>query len=248
MDFNGLADTLPAVRRTPTAYPRAVLFDLDGTLIDSVPDITLAVAELMVSEGLEPFPESDVRAMVGHGLRVLVRRALKARGRDLEPAAFEAVVARMAQIYPRHLTGRTALLPGVVDCIADLRANGCILGLVTNKMQSAATTVLEHFRLVENFSVTIGDQLRPSGLAPKPKPDMLLFALARMKVAPLDAIMVGDSPADIESASNARIFSVALRNGYSNEPLENFDPGIIIDTLFDMPIGIEAWRRTIPFG
>ena len=71
MDFNGLADTLPAVRRTPTAYPRAVLFDLDGTLIDSVPDITLAVAELMVSEGLEPFPESDVRVMVGHGLRVL---------------------------------------------------------------------------------------------------------------------------------------------------------------------------------
>ena len=243
MDFDGLLDTQPLVRRTPTAYPRAVLFDLDGTLIDSVPDITLAVAELMATEGLEPFPETDVRVMVGHGLRVLVQRALKARGRDLGPAALEAVIARMHEIYPRHLTGRTVLLPGVVDCIAELRANGCVLGLVTNKIQSASITVLEHFGLSENFVVIIGDQVRPSGLAPKPKPDMLLFALSRMKVAPLDAIMVGDSSADTESAASARIFSVALRNGYSNVPLETLNPGVIIDTLIDMPRAIEAWRR-----
>lgn len=243
MEFNGLLDTQPLVRRTPTAFPRAVLFDLDGTLIDSVPDITLAVAELMATEGLDPFPEADVRVMVGHGLRVLVQRALKARGRDLEPAAFDAVIARMLEIYPRHLTGRTALLPGVVDCLAGLRANGCVLGLVTNKMQTASVTVLEHFGLSEHFVVIIGDQVRPSGLAPKPKPDMLLFALSRMKVAPRDAIMVGDSAADMELAAHAGIFSVAVRNGYSNVPLETLDPGIIIDTLADMPKAIEAWRR-----
>ncbi|MEQ1770533.1 MAG: HAD-IA family hydrolase, partial [Devosia sp.] len=227
----------------PTAYPRAVLFDLDGTLIDSVPDITLAVAELMATEGLEPFPESDVRVMVGHGLRVLVQRALRARGRDLEPAALEAVIARMFEIYPRHLTGRTALLPGVVECLAELRANGCVLGLVTNKLQSAAVTVLEHFGLSENFVVTIGDQVRRSVLAPKPKPDMLLFALSRMKVAPPDAIMVGDSSADMEAAADAGIFSVALRNGYSSVPLETLNPGFIIDTLIEMARGIEAWRH-----
>lgn len=243
MEFNGLLDTQPLVARTPTAYPRAVLFDLDGTLIDSVPDITLAVAELMATEGLEPFPESDVRVMVGHGLRVLVQRAMKARGRDPDPDALEAVTARMFEIYPRHLTGRTTLLPGVVECIAELRSSGCVLGLVTNKMQSAAVTVLEHFGLSEDFVVVIGDHVRPVGLAPKPKPDMLLFALSRMKVAAPDAIMVGDSSADVEAAAGARVFSVALRNGYSNVPLETLNPGVIIDTLSDMAKGIEAWRR-----
>lgn len=243
MDFNSLLDTQPLVRRTATAYPQAVLFDLDGTLIDSVPDITLALAELMATEGLAPFAESEVRVMVGHGLRVLVQRALTARGRDLEPVALEAVIARMLEIYPRHLTGRTTLLPGVVDCIAELRANSCVLGLVTNKMQTASVAVLEHFGLLDDFAVIIGDQIHPSDLAPKPKPDMLLFALSRMKVAPPDAIMVGDSSADMEAAAGARVFSVALRNGYSNVPLETLNPGIIIDTLVDMPKGIDAWRH-----
>ena len=87
-----------------------------------MPDITLAVAELMATEGLEPFAEADVRAMVGHGLRVLVRRALAARGRVPSPAEFEIVVGRMREIYPRHLTGRTTLLPGVVECLDTLAA------------------------------------------------------------------------------------------------------------------------------
>ena len=113
-----------------SVWPRAALFDLDGTLIDSVPDITLAVAELMAVEGLAPFSESDVRVMVGHGLRVLVRRALQARGQTPNPAEFEAVIDHMLEIYPRHLTGRTTLLPGVVECLDALAAADCAVAVV----------------------------------------------------------------------------------------------------------------------
>jgi len=230
-------------RQTPTAWPRVVLFDLDGTLIDSVPDITLAVGELMATEGLEPFAEADVRAMVGHGLRVLVRRALAARGRAPSPAEFEIVVSRMLEIYPRHLTGRTTLLPGVVECLDALAAADCAAALVTNKLQSAATTVLEHFGLSDRFRIILGDQEGLSDLAPKPEPDMLLHAISFVGVGPADALMVGDSEADMASARAAGVFSVAVRGGYCSEPIEDLEPDVVIDSLLGLADAVEAWRR-----
>ena len=225
------------------AWPRAALFDLDGTLIDSVPDITLAVGELMATEGLEPFAEADVRAMVGHGLRVLVRRALEARGRAPTPAEFEIAIGRMLEIYPRHLTGRTTLLPGVVECLDTVAAAGCAVALVTNKLQSAATTVLDHFGLSDRFTIILGDQEGRSDLAPKPEPDMLLHALSHVGVGPADALMVGDSESDIASARAAGVFSVAVRGGYCNRPLEELNPDVVIDSLLDFPTAVVAWRR-----
>lgn len=231
------------------SWPRAALFDLDGTLIDSVPDITLAVAELMATEDLAPFDEADVRVMVGHGLRVLVRRALDARGRTPDPAEFEAVIDRMLEIYPRHLTGRTTLLPGVVDCLDALAAADCAVAVVTNKIQSAATTVLDHFAISDRFAIILGDQAGlgshqgQAGLAPKPEPDMLLHTLSAVGVAPADAVMVGDSGADVASARAAGVFSVAVRGGYCNGPLEDLNPDVVIDSLLDFPTAVQAWRR-----
>ncbi|MEQ1899173.1 MAG: HAD-IA family hydrolase [Devosia sp.] len=232
----------PQRPRTAKDMPHAVLFDLDGTLVDSVPDITLAVAELMATEDLAPFPETDVREMVGHGVRPLVARAFAARGRALDPDALRRMVERMVGIYPRHLTGRTTLMPGAMDCLNELSARGCAMAVVTNKLQGPANTVLAHFGLTEYFGVILGDQARPSGLATKPQPDMLLFALSRLGVTQRDAIMIGDSAADIGAASNAGIFSVGLRNGYSSVPLENLSPGAIIDDLTGLPSALAVWR------
>lgn len=225
------------------AWPRAALFDLDGTLIDSVPDITLAVAELMAAEGLAPFGEADVRTMVGHGLRVLVRRALEARGRRPEPAEFEATIDRMLEIYPRHLTGRTTLLPGVVECLDSLAAADCAVAVVTNKIQSAAATVLGHFGLSDRFTIILGDQEGLSDLAPKPEPDMLLHVLSQVGVAPADAVMVGDSGADMASARAAGVFSVAVRGGYCSGPIEDLEPDVVIDNLHGFADAVEAWRQ-----
>ena len=224
-------------------WPRVALFDLDGTLIDSVPDITLAVGELMATEDLAPFEEADIRAMVGHGLRVLVRRALAARGRTPTPAEFEAIIDRMLEIYPRHLTARTTLLPGVVECLDSLAAAGCAVALVTNKLQSAATTVLDHFGLSDRFTIILGDQEGLSDLAPKPEPDMLLHAISRVGVGPADAVMVGDSESDIASARAAGVFSVAVRGGYCDGPIEDLEPDVVIDNLHGFGEAVEAWRR-----
>lgn len=230
-------------RRSPAAHPGAVLFDLDGTLIDSVPDISLAVAELMATENLPSFPEAEIRRMVGHGVGALVERAFASHGRVLDPADFETIMARMAAIYARHLTGRTTLMPGAVECLDALAAAGCQMALVTNKLQTAANTILEHFGIARHFAVVLGDDPGPDGLKLKPHPDMLLYALSRLNTSPCDAVMVGDSVSDVESATAASVFSVAVRNGYSSVPLETLKPDAIIGTLVDFSDAIAAWRN-----
>jgi len=244
MDFGDfLLTDRPATRRARDVMPRAALFDLDGTLIDSVPDITLAVGELMEANGLPAFGENQVREMVGHGLRPLVRRAFEAHGQMLDADAFERQIVRMSEIYPRHLTGRTRPMPFAGEALDMLEQGGTMLALVTNKLQSAANSVLGHFGWSDRFRVILGDQARPSGLAPKPAPDMLQFTLTRLATHPLDAIMIGDSGADIAAARAAGVFSVALRNGYSNVPIETLNPDVVIDTLADMDVALDAWRR-----
>jgi phosphoglycolate phosphatase len=156
--------------------PAAALFDLDGTLIDSVPDITLAVAELLHSEQLPALGEAQVRRMIGHGVRNLVRRAYSAHGIALDEDSLDQRADAMFDIYPRHLTNRTTLMPGAVEAIDHLVAHGCRLALVTNKPQSAAETVMDHFGLSERFVLILGDM--PGRSYPKkPDPAMLNAAL-----------------------------------------------------------------------
>lgn len=222
----------PVAQMVLWPMPKAVLFDLDGTLIDSVPDITEAVAELMRSEQLPPFSEAQVRRMVGRGVRALVRRAYDAQGIALDELSLDHRTDAMMEIYPRHLMGRTTLTPGVREAIAFFRSGGVPMAVVTNKPQSAAETILRHFRLTDAFAVVIGDT--ENGLPRKPQPDMLLSALARLYVHPRDAIMVGDSSIDIRAAKAGRIRAVALRCGYASEPLETFEPELMIEDLTEI--------------
>lgn len=226
------ADAVPA-----TAMPRAVLFDLDGTLIDSVPDITLAVAELLASEQLPPLNENQVRMMVGRGLRVLVRRVYGAHGIALDEASLQCRLDAMTEIYVRHLVGHTTLMPGVEDALRFFRARGCAMAVVTNKLLTATETILRHFGLVDYFTVIIGDSSEPpmATLARKPQPDMLLEALRRLDVAPQLAVMIGDSGVDVRAARAAGVAAIAVRGGYSSEPLESFSPDVIIDTIGAVP-------------
>ncbi|MHB1110229.1 MAG: HAD-IA family hydrolase [Devosia sp.] len=224
------------------AVPRAALFDLDGTLIDSVPDITLAIAELMQTENLEPLNEDAVRRMVGHGIRMLVQRAFAGHGIALDDAELTVKTETMMHIYPRHLIGRTTLMQGGREALAFFSAAGSKLAVVTNKPQGATETILRHFGLSDRFALVLGDTGPASngGLARKPEPDMLIFALQRLGIHPEDAIMVGDSGADIQAAAAAGVFSVAVRRGYSTEPLESFRPDLVLDSLTDLPSAFAA--------
>ena len=223
------------------SFPNAFLFDLDGTLIDSVPDIALAVAELMEGEDLAPFSDAQVRDMVGYGVATLVERAFAAHGITLTQPEKAEKLSKMMAIYPHHLTGRSVLMPGAREALEFLKAASGKLAVVTNKPQLAAETVLHHFGIDGYFALIVGDRpLDANRLAPKPRPDMLLFALDKLQSRPDNAVMIGDSAADIQSAAAAGVFSIAVRNGYSVEPIDSFGPRLSIADLTDLPAAVAA--------
>lgn len=212
-------------------WPKALLFDLDGTLIDSVPDIAAAVNELLGSYGIESLAVDDVREMVGEGVRKLVERAFAARDVELDTAGLDERHVRMMGIYGKHLTNRTELMPGARALLERCHAAGMKLALVTNKPEGFSRTILDHFGFSDWFGAVVGGDTGPER---KPAPDMILYAANMLGVAARDCVMVGDSPADIDSAKNAGIRSIAVRGGYSRVPVEDLGADVLVDTLADV--------------
>src|SRR5690606_28728990 len=203
-------------RNSLDGQPRAVLFDLDGTLIDSAPDIAAATNELLGTYGLPPLTLTQVKTMIGEGVRKLVERAFAASGVPRAEDRRAEANRAMAGIYARHLTGLTELMPGAAEVVAQLHVSGIPLALVTNKPQLAARSVLLHFHLAERFSVIVGGDAVERG---KPSPDPLLFALEQLGVAPADALMVGDSVSDVAAARAAGVPVIVVRGGYTRVPV-----------------------------
>jgi phosphoglycolate phosphatase len=212
--------------------PRVVLFDLDGTLVDSAPDIATAVNELLASEGLAPHSLPAVRGMIGHGLEKLVERAFAAHGIALDRETLPGRHAAMAAIYARRLTDLTTLRPGAREAMHATRRSGAPVGVVTNKPEGFSRTILAHFDLLAAASEVIGGD---SGYPKKPAPDMLLAACERLGAAPEQAVLVGDSRADLASARAAGIACVLVRGGYCDDPLDELGADLVIDDLAVLP-------------
>ena len=166
---NGAATTL--------RMPKAILFDLDGTLIDSAPDIAAAVNELLAGRGLPSLTVAQVTAMIGNGVEKLLERAFAAVGTPLSAAEFEQANRDMAPIYRRHTTRLTRLMPGAGEALAQLHVAGVRMGVVTNKPQLATREVLLHFGIAERLGAIVGGD---AVTRKKPAPDALLLALDQL--------------------------------------------------------------------
>ena len=221
-------------------WPQVVLFDLDGTLIDSVPDIAAAVNRLLGEDGHEPLAIDEVRSMIGNGVKKLVERAYAARGITLEGAPLDETTNRMMAIYGDHLTVETVLMPGAGEILAAYHKARVKLGVVTNKPESFTRTILAHFGLSEIIDVVVGGDTGPER---KPAPDMLNHALEQVGLTASRALMVGDSPADIGAARAAFMASVVVRGGYTNVPVEELGADIVIDSLSELPAAIEQLKQ-----
>ncbi|HEU4987417.1 MAG TPA: phosphoglycolate phosphatase [Rhizobiaceae bacterium] len=219
---------MTADRHGSGVRPKAVLFDLDGTLIDSAPDITAAVNELLEVYDLPPLSLPQVKTMIGEGVRKLVERAFVASGVPLSESRLEEAFQTMGTIYHRHLTRFTQLMPGAGEALARLHSSGTRLGVVTNKPQVAARTVLLHFRLAERFGTIVGGDAVMHG---KPAPDALLLALQQLGVSPEEALMVGDSATDVAAARAAGMPVVLVRGGYTRVPIEDLGADFICEDL-----------------
>jgi phosphoglycolate phosphatase len=216
--------------------PRAVLFDLDGTLVDSAPDIAAATNELIATRGLPPLSLSDVKAMIGDGVKKLIERAFAASGAPLSVSELDQANDDMKPIYLRHVTGLATLMPGVRETLAHFHMGGIAMGVVTNKPQLAAREVLLHFRLTEFFGVIVGGDAVSHQ---KPAPDGLLIALDRLHAEPGEALMVGDSIADAGAARAAGMAVALVRGGYTRVPLEQIGADLVCDSMLDLPSALQ---------
>ncbi len=229
-------DSAPVARR----WPQAVLLDLDGTLVDSAPDIQAATNQLLARHALGPLTLDEVKSMVGQGVKVLVERAFRACGRPLEGEALENEHIAMLDIYGNHLTEFTELMPSAAETLEGLHGDGVRLAVATNKPQRAAEAILDHFALFPYLGSVVGGD---AGVAKKPAPDILLAALDRLGVEPWNALMVGDSMADVASARAAGVAVVIVRGGYTTVPVEDLGADLLLDSLSQLPEAFETLRE-----
>jgi phosphoglycolate phosphatase len=217
--------------------PKAILFDLDGTLVDSAPDIAAAVNELLATRGLPPLSLSDIKSMIGDGVRKLIERAFAVSGTPLSATELDQAHETMKPIYLRHVTDLATLMPGVRETLAHFHMAGIAMGVVTNKPQLAARQVLLHFGLTEFFGVIVGGDAVSHQ---KPAPDGLLMALDRLHAKPGDALMVGDSIADAGAARAAGMSVALVRGGYTQVPLEEIGADLVCDSMLELPAALQG--------
>lgn len=212
---------------------RLVAFDLDGTLIDSVPDLARAIDCMLEQEGLTALGEARVRDFVGNGSRVLVERALAAHGvagDDL--ARVEQAHQSFLAHYAADPSSRTRLYPGVRECLEGLRQAGIALVLITNKPEAFIEPLLSHFALSEHFALALGGDSLPTR---KPDPAPLLLAAERLGALPRQALMVGDSRHDIAAGRAAGFRTLAVPYGYNHgEPITRSHPDHVVESLAEL--------------
>ncbi|MDK9722239.1 MAG: phosphoglycolate phosphatase [Rhodospirillales bacterium] len=209
---------------------KSILFDLDGTLIDSLPDLAHALNRLLADKGLAPLELAAVRLMVGDGARKLVERAFAAAGNP-QPHDIEQQHARFLELYEEGPAQRTAIYPGVVETLTELKSLGLKLGLVTNKPQAATEMILDSLRLSPLFDAVVGAR---AGLALKPDPAPLRQALEDMGAQSGQALMVGDNANDVQAAKALCIPVVAVTYGYSRIDPAHLGADILIERFSDL--------------
>lgn len=209
---------------------RLVAFDLDGTLIDSVPDLAVAV-QLTLGKLDLPLPtEERVRDWVGNGAPVLVERALTwALGHPPEENFQARALDTFMGYYAAAPNALTTLYPGVKQALEALHRAGFTFALITNKPEQFIKPILEHFGLLEWFSLWVGgDTLAEK----KPSPLPLLYIAKACNVAPSECLMVGDSRHDIEAGKAAGFATLAMPYGYNHgDPIELSQPDVVLSSL-----------------
>ncbi len=214
--------------------PKMILIDVDGTLVDSVPDLAYCVDEMMRRLGRPEHGEAKVRNWVGNGVERLVRRALVGQ-LDGEPSDedFARAYPLFNELYAENTSRRSRLYPGVREGLDYMKSQGYRLGCVTNKASQFTIPLLKDLGVHDEFGIVVcGDTLAVK----KPDPKPLLHAAAHFGVRPEDALMLGDSKSDVTAARAAGFQIVCMSYGYNHgEDIRNYAPDAVIDSMAELP-------------
>jgi phosphoglycolate phosphatase len=217
-----------------------IAFDLDGTLVDTAPDLIGALNDVLAERRLPAVPVEAARALVGHGAKALIERGFSVAGEPLPTEETPALVARFIDIYRTRIAAESRPFPGVERALDDLAAAGAALAVCTNKRTDLSTELLTALNLADRFAVIVGADLAP---APKPDGRHLIFTAERAGVPIGRTLMVGDSANDVNAAKAAGAPVVAVSFGYTDIPAADLGADQLMHH-FDELIGHA--RRLLP--
>ncbi|WP_342654350.1 phosphoglycolate phosphatase [Pseudomonas sp. F3-2] len=214
----------------PGRLPKLIMFDLDGTLVDSVPDLAAAVDKTLIQLGHAPAGIERVRNWIGNGVRVLVRRAL-ANDMDhsgVDEASTDAALAIFMEAYGEN-HALTKVYPGVRETLKWLQKKGVEMALITNKPERFVAPLLDDMKLGRFFRWIVGGDTLPQQ---KPDPAALFFVMKMAGVPGSQSLFVGDSRNDVQAAKAAGVACVAMSYGYNHgRPIAEESPALVIDDL-----------------
>ena len=202
-----------------------VVFDLDGTLVDTAPDLVASLNHAVTQAGLEPVTYGDLTHLVGHGAKAMIERTFSMRGKALGAGDLEWLMKEFVDFYHGSMPGESIPYPGILDAMDRLTAAGYTLAVCTNKLEMLATSLLDSLDLLSRFAaITGGDTFAVR----KPDAEHLLSTIRLAGGLPERSVMVGDSLNDILVARNASVRSIGVPFGYSDVTIESLTPDAII--------------------
>lgn len=213
-----------------------ILLDLDGTLIDSAPDICRAANLLLAEHDLPAITLVQAKSFIGDGAPRLIERAFSAAGRPLDPARLPTLTERFIDLYETHEPDASCIFPGVMETLAALAAGGAKLGLCTNKAQRSTEMVVRTLGLDRWLGAVVGGDALP---VRKPHAGHGRAVIEKLGGDIDRAVMVGDSPADMGVARDLGIPSVAVSYGYPRMPVSSLGANFVIDRFDQLPATLE---------
>ena len=215
----------------------ALLFDLDGTLIDSAPDVCASVNRVLKTMGRPLVSVQDIKLLVGFGARTLVAKTLEMTGPPGDEEDIDFLLSSFLDSYRRNPSEHTVLFPGARDALERFTQAGIILGLCTNKPAATCFPVLDALDLRRYFTTVVcGDTQE----FPKPDPRHVFHTLDLMKAAREETVFIGDSETDIEAAKNAGLPSILVTFGYCHLPLDSLGADALIEHFDELDNALEA--------
>ena len=218
----------------------ALLFDLDGTLADTKPDLHAAMNHVLTKNGLAEVPDDAIKNIIGGGAREILKRGLTENGISWDDTKLDTATEEFVLWYDRNINTNTTIYPNLLPLLNAAQAANIKMAVVTNKRESLSAKLLFRLGLHHYFDVLVGGDTLPKR---KPDPDTIELALQRLGVAPQEAIMVGDSEADTGGAIAANVASICVSFGYRRVSLEALQADAIIDDYNEFA---EAAKRLKP--
>ncbi len=214
-----------------------VVFDLDGTLVETAPDLCATLNVVLDRGGFPAVDYAAARTMVGAGARVMIERGVVSSGRAATPAEIDRMFGEFIEHYAANIANKSHAFPGLVEALDRLAERGCVFAVCTNKLEGLSRLLLDALGLTPRFAAIVGQDTFG---VPKPDPSVLTRTIAAAGGDVSRAVMVGDSDTDIRTARAAGVPVIAVDFGYTETPVTELGPDRVISHFDALPDAVDA--------